>query len=175
MVRVVTLDALQANQRPLRRIPIAVDAAMRTVLPIPVHGAVTLGAQLLRLIPGNLLAKIVNECLSVHRVVAIEASRIDAMQQLKLGVLSEVAASGTRHRYGAVAFTARVRETAYRVQSARTGLSDRRRVRCRCGHRCRGDYGTSITWGNRQQYRANGQNRGHPRESSAPLQNGRAN
>jgi hypothetical protein len=174
MVRVVTLDTLQANQRSSRRIPIAVDAAMRTVLPIPVDGAVTLGTQFLRLIPGDLPAGIVNECLSVHRMVAIEASRIEAMHQLKPLVLGELATHRTRHRYSAVAFTAVVRERAYRVESERIGLADRRRVRCRCGHRCRVDHGTLITRGNAQQYRGNGQNRGHPGESLAPLYKGRA-
>ncbi len=169
MVRVVALGALQPNHRSLLRIPIAVGAAMRTVLPIPVDGAVTLGAQFLRLIPRNLPASIVDECLSVHRVVSIEASRIDAMRQLELLVLGEDATNGTRLRFSAVAFTAIVREIAHSVASERIGLTDRCRIRCRCGHRCRRDHGTLIRRGNPQQYRGNGQYRGHPREFLDPL------
>ena len=165
MVRVVTLDAFEANQRSLRRIPIAVDAAVGAVLPIPVDGAVTLGAQFLRLIPGNLAAGIIDECLSIRWVVAIEASVIDAVRQPNLGVLGKLGTSGAGRRVSAVAFTAPVGESTYRIERSQRGPSDRRRVRCPCGHRRRG---------NRQQYRGNGQNRGHPMEFSAPRQGGRA-
>lgn len=169
MVRVVTLVALQPNQPALRRIPISIAAAMRTVLPIPVHGAMTLGTQFLGLIPGDLAAEIVRECLSIRCVVAIEAARVDAMRQLKLAVLGHFAAGGARLGFRAVAFTAPERETAYRVQSEQTGLSDGRRVRRRCGSPSGGDRGTVVTWGKPQQYRGNGQNRRRPGEFLAPL------
>ena len=106
MMRVVTLDALQANQRSLGRIPIAVDAAMRTVLPIPVDGAVTLGAQFLRLIPRDLLTEVVHEGLSIRWMVTIQASRIDAVPQPNPGVLGEIGAGGASHRLSAVALIA---------------------------------------------------------------------
>lgn len=173
MVRVVTLDALQANQLSLRRIPMAVDAAMRTVLPVPVDGAVTLGAQFLRLIPGDLLTEIVYECLSIGWMVTIEASRIEAVHQRNIRVLSKLASSRARLRMSAVAFTAPVREIAYRVERARRGMPDRRRVRCPGRHRRRGDHRTLITRRKRQQYRGNGQNCGHPMEFLAPRQDGR--
>lgn len=110
-MRVVALDARQANLLPSRRIPIAIDPAVRAVLPIPVHGAMTLGAQLLRLIPGNLLSEIVNERLPIRRVVAIEAPCIDAVLQMNLGVLGEFAARRARRWMRAVAFTALIRES----------------------------------------------------------------
>ena len=152
MVRVVALDALQANQLSLRRIPMAVDAAMRTVLPIPVHGAMTLGAQFRWLIPGNFLTKIVNEGLSIRRVVAIEASRVDAVLQPNLRVLGKLATGSARLRMSTVAFAAPIRESADAICRLPRRLTGRCRVRRRRGHRCRRDHRTLITRGKHQRY-----------------------
>ena len=65
----------------------AVTAAVRAVLPIAEHGAVTLGAEPLRLSPGDFFPKVIDERFSIDRVVAIETSRIQPVRQANARVL----------------------------------------------------------------------------------------
>lgn len=77
MVRIVALDALAPRLLALVGIPIAVGAAMRSMLPITEDGTMTLGAQQLRLVPRNFTPHVVNEDVAVCWVVAIEATGIE--------------------------------------------------------------------------------------------------
>ena len=133
----MTRGALQANLFALLRVPIAVDAAVRPILPIPVHGAMTPGAQFLRLIPGNLLPEIVNKRLPIDWVVAIEAPRVNAVLKLKPRVLCKLAAGRARRRIDAVKFTASIRESADLVGGAQGNVPDWHRVRGPRGDRRR--------------------------------------
>ena len=64
-VRIVTLDALPPCLRTLRRVPVAVGPAVRPVLPVAIDRPMTLGTQQLRLIPGDLVSRIVHERVAV--------------------------------------------------------------------------------------------------------------
>jgi hypothetical protein len=65
MVGVVALDALAPRLLALIQIPIAVGAPVGTILPVTIDGAVTLGAQQLRLVPRDFAPHVVNENIAI--------------------------------------------------------------------------------------------------------------
>ena len=82
---------------------------MRTMLPIAVHRPMALGTYQLRLLPGNLLAKVIHECLAIDRVVTVQASSVDAMCQYDVIVFRKLVARRLTCRC-TVAFTASIGE-----------------------------------------------------------------
>lgn len=91
LVRIVTFNALPPRLRSSGRIPVAVRPAMRAVFPIAIDGPMALCADKLRLVPWDFTAKIVDKSVSVPRMVAIEAARVDTMLELDFRVLGQLA------------------------------------------------------------------------------------
>ena len=97
---------------PVRRVPVAVGPAVRPVLPVAVHRPVALRAEQLRLVPGDLVAVVVDKRVAVGAVMAIEAPRVDPVLQLDLAMLQQRAVRLGRRRNDPVAIAAAVREHA---------------------------------------------------------------
>ncbi len=97
-MRVVTLDAPPPRLCALGLVPIPVGPAMRAVLPVAVDGSMTLAAQQLRLIPRDLTPVVIHEGVSIRAMMAVEATRVDAVIQLNLRMLSQRAGSLGRRR-----------------------------------------------------------------------------
>ena len=109
LVRIVALDALAPRLLALRRIPVAVRAAVRTVLPVAIHRPVALGTQQLRLVPGDLAAGVVHEGVAIRPVMAVEATRVDPVLQLNLRVLRQRPVRLRRRRNDPVTVAAAIR------------------------------------------------------------------
>lgn len=124
MMRVVAFDAAAFGLGTQALIPIAIDAAMRSVLPIAVNRAMALGAQELRLIPGNRLTEIVDKGVTVGGMMAVEAAGIDPVIQLDFGMLGEAAQRLAGRRNNTVTIAAAVIEAGGLVGGLEFGMTD---------------------------------------------------
>ena len=122
---IVTLDAAAFGLRPFGCVPEAIDPAMGTRLPIPVDGAVALGAEKLGLVPRNLVACVIDKGIPVGEMVTIEASGVDSVIQLDFPMLGQGSNRFRRGRNDAMTLHATVLEPRRRIYWPEFGLPNR--------------------------------------------------
>jgi len=127
-VRIVALDAPQPPLRALARVPVAVGAAVRAVLPVTIHRPVALRAQQLRLVPGDLPAVVVDKGVPVRAVMAVEAAGVDPVLQMDFAMLGQRPVRLQGRRDDPMAVAAAVGKHALRVPRLQARLAHRRAV-----------------------------------------------